>query len=177
MHTPGVGLLIDLWNGLRRRTRDGRNRGGIAMQAQQVMTKDPACCTPTDTARDAARLMRERDCGSIPIIDPDSNEVVGMVTDRDLAIRAIAEGLTPDTKLSELMSATVSCCGPNDDLEAIEQTMKDVQVRRVPIVDDDGCCVGIISQADIARAAKHDGRVTEHEVAVVIEEISEPRVQ
>ena len=146
------------------------------MKARDIMTKNPACCTPDDTARDAARVMRERDCGSIPIIDPDSDEVIGMVTDRDLAIRLVAEGKSLDTKLNELMTPTVSCCGPDDDIRDIEQTMSDVQVRRVPIVDADGCCVGIIAQGDIARAAKRDARITEHEIAVVVEEISEPRL-
>ena len=143
------------------------------MRAEDIMTKDPACCTPNDTARDAARAMRERDCGCIPVIDPDSEIVIGVVTDRDLAVRAIAQGKGPDTKLEELMTPVASCCGPNDDLRAVERTMSDLQVRRVPIVDADGCCVGIIAQADIARAAQH-AQVSEHEVAVVIERISEP---
>ena len=144
------------------------------MRAQDIMTKNPTCCTPSDSARDAARVMREKDCGCVPVIDPSSKRVVGIVTDRDLALRAIAEGKNPDTKLNELMTPVASCCGPNDDLKDIERTMTDRQVRRVPIVDAEGCCVGIISQADIARAARRDADVTEHEVALVVERISEP---
>ncbi|HMI54929.1 MAG TPA: CBS domain-containing protein, partial [Gemmatimonadaceae bacterium] len=67
------------------------------MRAKEIMTKDPECCEPDDTAREAARVMRDRDCGCIPIVDSDSRKVIGMVTDRDLAIRAIAEGKDPDT--------------------------------------------------------------------------------
>jgi CBS domain-containing protein len=144
------------------------------MKARDIMTKNPTCCTPNDSARDAARVMRETDCGCVPIIDPDSQKVIGVVTDRDLAMRGIAEGKGPDTKLNELMTAVASCCGPNDDLRDVERTMSELQVRRIPITDADGCCVGIIAQADIARAAKRDARITEHEVALVVERISEP---
>jgi CBS domain-containing protein len=142
------------------------------MKVREIMTKDPACCTPTDTARDAARVMRERDCGCLPIVDADSARVVGVVTDRDLAVRALADGMGPDTRLNHLMTPVASCCGVNDDLRDVERTMGDLQVRRVPIVDADGRCVGIVAQADIARAAR-DAQVSEHEVAIVVERISE----
>ncbi|MFL5488901.1 MAG: CBS domain-containing protein [Gemmatimonadaceae bacterium] len=142
------------------------------MRAKDIMTKNPECCEPDDTAREAARVMRDCDCGSVPVVDPDSKRVVGIVTDRDLAIRALAEGKSPDTKLRELMTSVASCCGPDDDLRDIERTMADLQVRRIPIVDAGGRCVGIISQADIARAAR-DNSVTEREIALVVEQISE----
>jgi len=143
------------------------------MKARDIMTKNPSCCTPNDSAQDAARAMRDNDCGCVPIIDPESRIVIGMVTDRDLAMRGIAEGKGPETKLNELMTSVASCCGPNDDVRDVERTMGDLQVRRIPIVDAEGCCVGIISQADIALAAKN-AKVTEHEVAIVVERISEP---
>ncbi|MFL5462747.1 MAG: CBS domain-containing protein [Gemmatimonadaceae bacterium] len=142
------------------------------MRARDIMTKNPECCEPDDTAREVARVMRDCDCGSVPIVDPDSRRIIGIVTDRDLAIRALAEGKGPDTKLRELMTSVASCCGPDDDLRDIERTMADLQVRRIPIVDESGRPVGIISQADIARAAR-DNAVTEREVAVVVEQISE----
>lgn len=145
------------------------------MRAKEIMTKDPECCEPDDTAREAARVMRDRDCGCIPIVDSDSRRVIGMVTDRDLAIRGIAEGKDPDTKLRDLMTPVASCCGPDDDLRDVERTMADLQVRRIPIVDAGGRCLGIIAQADIARAAARDSAVTEREVALVVEQISEPQ--
>ena len=143
------------------------------MKAKDIMTRDPACCSPDDSARDAARLMRDRDCGSVPIVD-ESRKVIGIVTDRDLAVRAIAEGKDSDTKLRDLMTRVARCCGPDDDLKDVERTKADAQVRRIPIVDALGHSVGIVSQADIALAAGRDNEVTEREIALVVEQISEP---
>ena len=117
--------------------------------------------------------MRDKDCGVVPIVD-DGRRVVGIVTDRDLAIRAIAAGKGPDTRLSDVMTASVHCCSQDDDLRDVERKMAELQVRRICIVDAGGRCMGIISQADIARAAR-DNAVTEQEVALVVEQISEPR--
>jgi len=117
--------------------------------------------------------MRDRDCGCVPIVD-DTGSVIGIVTDRDLAIRAIASGKDSTTKLNDLMTPVASCCGPDDDLRDVEQKMAELQVRRIPIVDANGRCVGIISQADIARAAATDSPVTEQEIALVVEQISQP---
>jgi CBS domain-containing protein len=147
------------------------------MKARELMTGAPSCCTPDDTARDATRAMRERDCGLIPIVESkNSRRVVGVVSDRDIALRAVAEGKSPDTPLRELMTSAPSCCGLDDDIKDIERTMADRQVRRVVIVDDGGECAGIIAQADIARAAKR-GRsqdITEQEVGLLVEVISQP---
>jgi CBS domain-containing protein len=144
------------------------------MRARDIMTKKPECCTRDNTARDAARVMRDRDIGCVPIVD-DAGRVVGIVTDRDLAVRGIAAGKDVNTRLSDLMTPTVECCGQDDDLRDVEQKMAELQVRRIPIVDAGGRCLGIISQADIARAAiSADGSVTEEEVALVVEQISQP---
>lgn len=143
------------------------------MRAAEIMTTEPVCCSPDDSVQDVARAMRAADCGSIPVVDPDSNCVVGIVTDRDLALRALAEGKGADTKIRDVMSPGTCCCGPAADLREVEQIMADNQVRRVPVVDAAGRCVGVIAQADLARAAEAR-RVSEHEVAVVIERISEP---
>jgi CBS domain-containing protein len=138
------------------------------------MTRKPECCSRHNTARDAARVMRDRDCGCVPIVD-DAGRVVGIVTDRDLAVRGIAEGRDVNTLLSELMTSVAVVCGQDDDLRDVEQKMAEMQVRRIPIVDAGGRCLGIISQADIARAASHDdGVVTGEEVALVVEQISQP---
>ncbi len=143
------------------------------MKAKEIMTKDPDCLRGDDTARHAAQVMRDRDCGCVPVVD-DAGKVVGIVTDRDLAVRGIASGKDPSTKLNDLMTPMATCCGPDDDLRDIEQKMAELQVRRIPIVDSAGRCVGIISQADIALAASRDTRVTEREIALVVEQISQP---
>ena len=146
------------------------------MKAKELMTKSPRCCTTEDTVRDAARAMAECDCGIIPVVEAGSNRVVGVITDRDIAIRAVAEGKGADAPLRDIMTASPSCCGPDSDVKDVERTMADRQVRRVVIVDDSGACAGIIAQADIARAAQR-GRnqdITEHEVGLLVETISQP---
>ncbi len=143
------------------------------MRARDIMTRDPECCRPDQTARDAAQVMRDRDCGCVPIVD-DAGAVVGIVTDRDLAVRAIATGKESTTRLKDLMTASASCCGADDDLRDVEQKMAELQIRRIPIVDASGRCLGIISQADIARASATDSPVTEQEIALVVEKISQP---
>jgi CBS domain-containing protein len=118
--------------------------------ARQVMTENPACCTP-DTPLDlVAKLMREHDCGEIPVIDP-AEQPIGVVTDRDIVCRVVAEGKNPMAYPAGIcMSqpvATVSMDAPLGDVVAI---MEQHQVRRVPVVDQRGRCVGMISQADVA---------------------------
>ena len=142
------------------------------MRARDIMTRDPSCLRREDTARIAAQVMRDQDCGVVPIVD-DGRRVVGVITDRDLAIRAIAAGKGPDTRLSELMTQNVHCCSADDDLRDVERKMAELQVRRICIVDAGGRCMGIISQADIARAARNN-EVSEQEVALIVEQISEP---
>ncbi len=144
------------------------------MKAREIMTANPACCTPDSTASEAARLMAECDCGVIPVVeDTQSMRLVGVVTDRDLAVRGLAEGRGADAKVRDLMSTDLYCCRPGDSLKDVERTMTERQVRRVPVVDENNCCVGIIAQADLARAAEEQ-QLNEREVARVIEKISEP---
>jgi CBS domain-containing protein len=144
------------------------------MKASDLMTSDPCCCTPTTTAQEAARLMGENDCGCIPVVEStDSRVLVGVVTDRDLAVRGLACGLTGDTPVRELMSTEVHSARPNDDLATIERLMTEQQVRRVPVIDDGGCCVGIIAQADLALEDSESDRT----VGKVVECISRPREQ
>ena len=141
------------------------------MKARELMTPSPCVASTQDSARAVAKLMRDNDCGAIPVVE--DNVVVGMITDRDLAIRALAEGKDADSKVGELMTASPCCASVDDSVREIERLMSDNQVRRIPIVDAKGKCVGIVSQADLARAAERD-KVTEHEVALVVEAISEP---
>lgn len=137
------------------------------------MTPNPACCTPQSTAREAATLMRDHDCGSIPVVDDvKSRRLVGIVTDRDLAVRGLARGRGPDTLIRELMTDDPVACVPEDKAEDLRRVMVEELVRRVPVVDDDGVLVGIVSQADVARV---EGAASDREVGRIIEAISEPR--
>lgn len=143
------------------------------MRVKQVMTANPACCTPQSTAREAATLMRDHDCGSIPVVENmQSKRVVGTVTDRDLAVRGLARGRGPDTPIRELMTDDPVTCVPEDNVEDLRQVMVEELVRRVPVVDADGMLVGIVAQADLARV---EGAASDREVGRIIEAISEPR--
>jgi CBS domain-containing protein len=145
------------------------------MKAQEIMTSDPACCLPDDAVQQAASLMAECDCGVIPVVEnKQSMRLVGVVTDRDLAVRGLAKGKGPDAKVRDLMTSNPSCCRPNDNVKDVERLMSEQQVRRVPVVDGAGCCLGVIAQADLARAAEQKGGVSDREVARVVERISEP---
>jgi CBS domain-containing protein len=81
------------------------------------------------------------------------SRIVGVVTDRDIALRAVARGKTADAVVADVMTREVACCPADADLQTVERTMSDRQIRRVVIADADGCCLGIVSQADLARAA------------------------
>jgi CBS domain-containing protein len=143
------------------------------MKARELMTTNPACCTPEATAQHVAQLMEENDCGCIPVVeDEESRFLVGVITDRDLALRGVARGRPPETAVKELMTTDVSAVSPEDGLDKVEELMADLQVRRVPVVDEDGCCVGIIAQADLAL---EDDGTSDQEVGQVVERISEPR--
>ena len=142
------------------------------MKVRDIMTASPACCSPSDSLRDAARIMRDSDCGAVPVVEND--RVVGIITDRDLAVRALAEGKTADAKVSEVLTRDPRCCSEDADVDEVAHVMKENQVRRVPIVDASGKCVGIVSQADLARAAKDGSTVSDREVGIVVERISEP---
>ena len=110
------------------------------MKARELMTADPTCCTPEDTIQQAAQLMRDHNCGCIPVVeDARSKRLVGVVTDRDITIRCMAEGKGPQTRVKDALSPNAKCCGPDDDVEAVERIMAGEQVRRVPVVDQRGC--------------------------------------
>ena len=145
------------------------------MKAREIMTENPACCTPESTAHEAARLMAECDCGVIPVVEStESMRLVAVVTDRDLAVRGLARGKGADAKVRELMSSDPYCCRPDENVKDVERAMAERQVRRVPVIDESNRCIGIIAQADLARAARQGREVTEQEVARVVERISEP---
>ena len=141
------------------------------MKAQELMTKTPACCTPESTVREAAQLMLEHDCGCIAVVEKGTMRLTAVVTDRDIACRCIAQGGGADTRVKEVMTTEPRCCHPEDDVAAVEQIMMQAQVRRVPVVDATGDCVGMIAQADLA---VRDRAVSESELGRVVERISVP---
>ena len=142
------------------------------MQAKEIMSPNPQCCTPDDTLRDAAQMMSDADCGCLPVVENQAGKrVIGVLTDRDIAIRGVAKGKTPDSKVNDVMSPAVSVCFAEDDVEVVERIMVEKQVRRVPVVDGSGRAVGIVAQADLAR----DNRAaSDREVGRIVEKISAP---
>jgi CBS domain-containing protein len=134
--------------------------------ARDVMTPDPACCTPTTTLDEVAKLMARNDCGEIPVIDT-TDQVVGVVTDRDIVCRIVAEGKNPAAYTAETcMSGPVVTVRDDTPLDEVVTTMEKHQIRRVPVIDDRESCVGIISQADVSWAW------TPKEVGELVREVS-----
>lgn len=140
------------------------------MICSEIMTKNPEYCLPSDTVLKAAQLMKSEDVGPIPIVaDNDGRKLTGIVTDRDLAIKVIAEARDPNTTLLEdVMSDNVVSCNENDDVNKVLKLMEDNQVRRIPVVGNNDQLLGIIAQADVATRLGQPG-TTGH----VVEQISE----
>ena len=120
---------------------------------QDTMTSNPTRVGPTNTAAEAAKIMKAEDIGSLPIVEGD--KLVGVITDRDLAIRIVAEGRGPDTTVGEIASKDIVTVDPEQSLEEAARLMAERQVRRLPVVEEDGRLVGILAQADIAQTG-HD---------------------
>lgn len=139
---------------------------------KNLMTENPTCVTPETTAREAARLMETQDVGSLPVVqDESSRRLVGMVTDRDLTIRILAQGKDGNTPVRDAMSSNVQSCKVDNSLDDVEKVMSRHQVRRVPIVDDQNRVIGMVAQADLALERKAVG---EKDFGKVLEKISEP---
>jgi len=113
------------------------------------MTRDVRIANPGQSIRDVAKIMAEIDAGSMPVGEND--RLVGMITDRDIAIRAIAKGKGPDTPVRDVMSKDVKYCYEDEDLEHVARNMGDIQVRRLPVVSRDKRLVGIVSLGDVAQ--------------------------
>jgi CBS domain-containing protein len=146
------------------------------VKIREIMTETPACCSPDDTIEAAAKMMEQRDCGCLPVVENQSKgRLVGVVTDRDIAVRAVGKGRGSDTRVRDVMTASPHCCRADNEVNELERLMSDRQVRRVPIIDESGSCVGIVAQADLARAADRGRDVSTEEVGRVVEKISEPR--
>jgi CBS domain-containing protein len=126
----------------------------MAKQARDVMTADPTRCSPTTTLDQVAKLMRQFDCGEIPIVDA-SDRPIGVVTDRDIVCRVVAEGQNPAAHTAEgCMTQPVVTVNTDTPVDDVLQAMERHQIRRVLVVDDQGCCCGIIAQADMAMTTR-----------------------
>jgi CBS domain-containing protein len=137
------------------------------MTAQQIMTTNPACCTPDTTLNQVARMMVEHDCGEIPVTDS-QGYIQGVITDRDIACRAVAHDCNPcQMTAGEVMSKPAVTANTLMSSDEVCQLMEQNMIRRIPVVDESGCCCGIISQADLAR--KSDGQLEE-----VVKCVSQP---
>jgi CBS domain-containing protein len=119
------------------------------MKISDVMTREVATVTADQTAREAANFMLQGDAGSIPVTDGD--RLIGMITDRDIAVRGVASGHGPDTPVRELMSDGVICARADDDVEAAARKMSEAQVRRLPVIDESERLCGIVSLGDLSR--------------------------
>ncbi|HZO02981.1 MAG TPA: CBS domain-containing protein [Burkholderiales bacterium] len=118
------------------------------MRVSEAMTREVRIATPGQSIRDVAKIMGEIDAGAMPVGEND--RLVGMITDRDIAIRAVAQGKGPDTPVRDVMSKDVKYCYEDEDLEHVAQNMGDIQVRRLPVVNRDKRLVGIVSLGDVA---------------------------
>jgi len=120
------------------------------MKVSEAMSRDVRIASPDDTICDAAKVMAGLDAGALPVGDND--RLVGMITDRDIAVRAVAEHKGPDTPIREVMTPEVMYCYEDEDLEDVALNMGDVRLRRMPVLDRGKRLVGIVSLGDIAMA-------------------------
>ena len=137
------------------------------MRVSEAMTRDVKICTPGQTIREVARAMGEIDAGAMPVGEND--RLIGMITDRDIAIRAVAQGKGPDTPVREVMSEHVEYCYDDEDLPRVAQGMANVRVRRLPVVNREKRLVGILSLGDVARR-----EAQRNVVAETVAEVSAP---
>jgi CBS domain-containing protein len=140
------------------------------MQVRDVMTSDPAFCTPDTPLQEAASLMVQHDCGSVPVVESNqSRRLVGMITDRDITCRTVAQGRNPlEMQVRDAMSQPVVSVTADADFGECCHKMEESQIRRVPVVDGQGRLCGMVSQADVAHTAGPE------EVARVVDQVSDP---
>jgi CBS domain-containing protein len=140
------------------------------MRVKELMSPDPACCTRDTNLQEVARLMCDYDCGEIPVVDDRNNmRVIGVVTDRDITCRSVAKGKNPlEMTADSCMSSPVVTVTPDTSVDEACRLMETHQIRRIPVVDPDQRCLGIVSQADLARNA------TPMQTAEVVAEVSRP---
>jgi CBS domain-containing protein len=152
------------------------------MRVKNMMTKDPKFCVPADTAQHAAGLMRDEHAGIVPVVESaQSLRIVGVVTDRDLCMNVVAEGRDPRAvPVEECMTAKVVTCTSNDSVERVTELMRENQIRRVPVVNEQHELLGIVALADVVERATPKATQT-HEtlkkVSAPTEDPSKPRAQ
>jgi CBS domain-containing protein len=145
-----------------------KSQAAVDVPLATVMTPDPKRVTTQDSVQEAAWIMRDLDCGSVPVVD-EADRVVGILTDRDIVLRVVCEGFRgEDVKAEDVMSSNVSTAKREEPVERALRIMKQQQVRRVPIVDSDGRLVGIVAVADLAQQME-----VPRELGETVERISE----
>jgi len=134
------------------------------------MTRDPSSCLPGDSVATAAKIMKQQDVGPVLVVSDNSElRLVGIVTDRDIAVNVVAEGRDPySTRVDSIMSSSLVTCREDEDVSRAVKQMAEYQVRRIPVVDENNRVVGIIAQADIARSGQDE------QVGELVEDISQP---
>ncbi|QYR52342.1 CBS domain-containing protein [Lysobacter soyae] len=141
------------------------------MNVEDVMTKNPASCNVNSSLKDVAALMQQNDCGQIPVVD-DQNKPVGVITDRDIAVRAVAKGVdVSNSTVKEFMSSPVNSICFNMPLKDAVCQMEAESVRRIPVVCEQGTLKGMLSLADLAKADKHEA------TAELVKKVSEAPAQ
>jgi CBS domain-containing protein len=124
------------------------------MKISEVMTRNVKTVSPETTAQEAAGFMLSEDAGSMPVSEGD--RLIGMITDRDIAVRGVAKGRGPDTPVRELMTDEIICAHEDDDVDDVASKMSDAQVRRLPVIDSNEKLCGIVSLGDLARGSDED---------------------
>lgn len=154
------------------------------MHVQQLMTQQVHCCSPADTLEQIARSMWNNDCGALPVCSSNGvTRVVGMITDRDIAMCALFQGKPlHELHVSEAMAQDVRTCNPTDSLADVERIMREGKIRRLPVIDDEGGVVGMISLADLAQEAMRERNtrtkeITDGEVSDTLAAICMPAVR
>lgn len=133
------------------------------MNVRDIMSRDPSCCTPETNLVECAQIMLRNDVGEIPVVrDDDSKQIVGVITDRDIVVRAVARNINPsDVKIQEVMTDDLVTVSDDASIDDVGSLMRDRQVRRVPVVDTQRNVVGIVSLADVTRSldAQRSGEI------------------
>jgi CBS domain-containing protein len=139
------------------------------MRVRELMTSNPACCTPGTPLEEVARMMMRCDCGEIPVVDNrESMRPIGVITDRDIVIRAVAEGRNPlEMRASDCMTQPCITVSEKASIMDCIHLLEEHQIRRIPVIDESGRCSGIVSQADVARRI-------DHHAAEILKQVSQP---
>ena len=136
------------------------------MKISDVMTREVATVRPDQTAREAANFMLNADAGSIPVTEGD--RLIGMITDRDIAVRGVALGHGPDTPVRDIMTSGIICARASDSVEEVASKMSEAQVRRLPVIDESEKLVGIVSLGDLSR------ETADETASIALEGVSQP---